>query len=157
MCFNVFIGIDPDCARSGVSLLESSTQELTLSNLSFFELLDYLKKQQEKHKHILVVIEAGWLNKGNWHTRKGYSANYNATIGGKTMANHEVGKKIVEMCNYLKISCSIVKPTKTKLNAESFKKITNYQKRTNQEQRDAAMLVYGMGKNYKSTLEIHEH
>lgn len=149
MCFCVFIGVDPDISKSGVCLYDPSTKDMSLNNLAFFDLLEYLKDKKQKHENILVVIEAGWLNKGNWHIKKGYSANYNATIGGKTYANHEVGKKIVEMCNYLKISCSLVKPKKSKLNSESFKNITKYQKRTNQEQRDAAMLVFGMGDNYK--------
>lgn len=37
-----------------------------------------------------------------------------------------------------------VKPTRSKVNAEFFKQITKIDKRTNQEQRDAYMLIHGL-------------
>ena len=57
---------------------------------------------------------------------------------------HEVAKKICEMCEHLKIEFIQVRPTKTKTNSDYFKKITGYNKRTNQEQRDACLLIWGL-------------
>lgn len=140
---NIFIGIDPDVEKNGVAYYESLTKKLELSNLSFFELLDYLEFVASQDKP-MVVIEAGWLNKSNWHAKKNGSSALNAKIGSRTGANHETGKKIVEMCEYLELPYKLVKPTKTKVNAETFKNITKTIGRTNQEVRDAAMMIWGM-------------
>ena len=110
--------------------------------MSFFELMDFLKVQSSKYDLIEIVIEAGYLNKSNWHTTaKGNK--YNAQIGQRTGANHEVAKKIIEMCDYLQLPHRAVRPRLSKLNAQIFKLMTKHDHRTNQEQRDAAMLVYG--------------
>mgnify|MGYP000290616877 CR=1 FL=1 len=136
---NTLIGIDPDVSKSGVCLYNSKTN-FTLLTLSYFELFDLLKNT---NVNIKVYIEAGWLNKSNWHKVANGSASINANIGLRTGANHEVGRKIVEMCEYLKIEYFLIRPTKSKINAETFNKITGFNKRTNQEVRDATMLVFG--------------
>lgn len=134
------IGIDPDVDKSGVADYDPETKEISLMNLTFFEIYEYLESYNVPVK---VFIEAGWLNKSNWHRIDTGTSSINAKIGQRTGANHEVGKKIAEMCEYLRIDYELVKPTRSKVNAEMFKKITKYTKRTNQEQRDAAMLVFG--------------
>lgn len=143
---NVFIGIDPDVEKSGVAFKEGELIEL--SNLSFFELYEYLlfvkQSEMEKKQNVLVVVEGGWLNKGNWHKKQKGSAALNAKIGSRTGANHETGKKIVEMLLYLDIPHKITRPTKTKVKSADFKIITNVIGQTNQEQRDACMLIYGL-------------
>jgi hypothetical protein len=48
------------------------------------------------------------------------------------------------MCEHLKIEFIQVRPTKTKTKSDYFKKITGYSKRTNQEQRDACLLIWGL-------------
>ncbi|MBK9936659.1 MAG: hypothetical protein IPP05_21730 [Cytophagaceae bacterium] len=139
----LYIGVDPDIDKSGVCLYYSKTN-FELLNLKFFELFDklYFLKDCE-NLDIEVVIEAGWLNKSNWHKVTNGSAAINANIGLRTGANHEVGRKIVEMCQYLGLKHHLIKPTKSKVNAETFKAITKYQGRTNSEMRDSCLLVYG--------------
>ncbi|MFI8143190.1 hypothetical protein ACFMJ0_23395, partial [Acinetobacter baumannii] len=51
---------------------------------------------------------------------------------------------LVEIAQALGLAVLLVKPTKSKLNAEQFNKVTGWQGRTNQEQRDAGMLIWGM-------------
>lgn len=135
----VLIGIDPDTEKSGVAWYISK-DSFRLFNLTFFELFDSLKDIETES---LVYIEAGWLNKSNWHKVANGSAAINASIGLRTGANHEVGRKIIEMCEYLEIEYVLVKPTKSKVNSETFNKITGHKGRSNQEQRDACMLVFG--------------
>ena len=130
----VKIGIDPDVEKNGVAIKHDG--KLTLHNLKFFELFDLLKT----YPNAQVVIEGGWLNKSNWHTKRNGSAALNAKIGNHTGANHEVGRKIVEMCEYLDIDYRVVRPTKSKVKSDLFHKITGI-KKSNQEQRDAAMLI----------------
>ena len=138
----LLIGIDNDVEKSGVCLYYSKTN-FELLNLSFFDLFKKLVFLNGQNLDIEVFIEAGWLNKSNWHKVSNGSAAINANIGLRTGANHEVGRKIVEMCQYLGLKHHLIKPTKSKVNAETFKAITKYQGRTNQEQRDAALLVFG--------------
>jgi short-subunit dehydrogenase len=143
MTEKILIGIDPDVTKSGVAF--KTKKEIRLSNLYFFELFEALarlRKENDKDK-IQVFVECGYLNKGNWHKTQG-SNSLNAQIGQRTGANHEVAKKIVEMCEYLDIESIPVKPTKSKVNADFFRQITKIETRTNQEQRDALMLIWGI-------------
>jgi hypothetical protein len=142
----VYVGLDPDTEKSGVAFYEPSSGKLELSNLPFFALFDYLsfvKKQETEEVKCIIIIEAGWLNKSNWHKVNNGSSSLNSKIGERTGANFEVGKKIVEMCEYLGFEYKLVKPTKTKLNHTTFAKITGIIGKTNQETRDAGMLVFG--------------
>lgn len=140
----ILIGIDPDIDKSGVAF--KNGDELELMNLKFFDLLEFfekvLREKGEKEK-LLVVVEGGWLNKGNWHAKNNGSAAINAKIGNNTGRNHETGRKIVEMLEYLGIQYKIVKPTKSKINSNFFQKITGVRK-SNQEQRDAYMMIHGI-------------
>lgn len=134
------IGIDPDVDKSGVAI--KSKGEVHLMNYTFFELFDYLEDLKGLNT-VTVYIECGYLNKGNWHKTNG-SNSINAQIGQRTGANHQVAKLIVQMCQYLEINFVEVKPTRSKVNADFFKQITKIEKRTNQEQRDAYMLIHGL-------------
>lgn len=137
------IGIDPDCNKSGCASKQKTTG-LILNNLKFFDLFEQLKEVRELYtdvSKVMVYIEAGWLNRSNWHKVQNGSAAINSQIGQRTGANHETGKKIVEMCEYLGLPYKLVKPTRKKVDAKLFQKLTGYIGRTNQEQRDAAMLI----------------
>lgn len=141
----ILIGIDPDVDKNGVAIINGDKTEL--HNLAFFELFDFFNevlRQKGKSEEILVVIECGFLNKSNWHKDEKGSAAKNAKIGNNTGRNHEVAKKIVEMCEYLEIPHKKVRPTTSKLNAKLFKMVTKIEQRTNQEVRDAMMLIWGM-------------
>jgi hypothetical protein len=150
----IYIGIDPDCDKSGVAVL-TVEKHLLLFNLKFFEMFLFLQDAKNFHdfnkNELIVIIEAGWLNKSVWHGLKYFltllktpqrAFVYAAKIGSKTGANHETGRKIVEMCEYLNIEYKLVKPTQKKVNSEFFFKLTGI-KRSNQDQRDAAMLILG--------------
>lgn len=137
----MLIGIDPDVELSGFAMLFDN--KVKLANLSFFDLFDQLKFYKEREVKPVVYVECGYLNKSNWHTKADKSIAFNTRIGAMTGANHEVAKKIIEMCKYLNLECVEVKPTASKMKADYFKKITGIPVRTNQEQRDAYMLIHG--------------
>ena len=134
------IGIDPDIHKSGVALLLGS--QLELNNLSFFELFDYLQEKKAS-ENLSVYVECGFLNGGNRHLKFGGSLALNSKIGERIGSNHETAKKIIEMCEYLKITHFKVKPTQSKINSKTFQSMTGSNIRTNQECRDAFMLVFG--------------
>lgn len=139
----ILAGLDPDVDKSGFALIHGETVELT--TLSFFNVFKRFKQLITEHgtESISVYIECGYLNKSNWHKKAGKSANINAKIGEQTGANFETAKKLCEMCEYLGLTYYKVRPTRKKLKSEQFKKLTNITQRTNQEMRDAYLLIHG--------------
>ncbi|GGH24738.1 hypothetical protein FAZ19_16215 [Sphingobacterium alkalisoli] len=148
MLRELIVGIDPDVDKNGVAVYQKSTKDLQLSALSFFQLFEYLKSNKENIRE--VIVEASWLiNKSNFHCEN-KGARVASKIGSKTGSNHEVGRKIIEMCEYIGIKVIGVRPLKKrwkgpdgKITHEEFKQITGYSKSTNQEKRDAGLLVWG--------------
>ena len=141
----ILIGIDPDVDKSGIAYYDTSDSSLELSNLSFFQLFDYLSWMKSEKINFKVVLEAGWKNeKSNWHNESSGSR-VASLIGKSTGRNHETGRKIEEMLVYLMVEYELRIPSREvhKLGKFEFNKLTKYKKQTNQDQRDAAMLVFG--------------
>ena len=82
------IGIDPDSKASGVATLDLATRELLLSTQPFYSLTDMLQDIKESDvvlngRKTLVVIENAYSTSHNWHyspydtrgtiAKKGYS------------------------------------------------------------------------------------
>jgi hypothetical protein len=138
----MLIGIDPDVDKSGVAVKEDG--KILLYSLKFWDLFEFLS-QLRPYK---VVIEGGWLHdKSNFRATK--SSSISARIGKNVGSNHEVGRKIVEMCEYLRIDYEVVKPLQKKWKGRDGKitheEIVKYFKldikRSNQEERDALLLI----------------
>ena len=145
----ILIGIDPDIHKSGIAFYEKGKNILEVSNMSFFQIFDYLswlKKENESFNPkygMKVILEAGWLNKkSNWHNEK-KGVGVASRIGKNTVSNHDTGRKIEEMLQYLNIPYELRKPIASKVDQKYFRQITGMMKETNQDQRDAAMLVWG--------------
>ena len=132
---DLIIGIDPDLDKSGVAVLGQSFE---LKNLTFAETVELFRSHQDQIKK--VVIEAGWQNK-KANFRGGHSKRAGERIAKNVGENHATGKLLVEMAKSFGLAVVEVRPTKTKKNSEEFNRITGWQGRTNQEQRDAAMLL----------------
>ena len=158
--YNVIIGIDCDVQKSGVAYLEVATRRLEPYAMTFPELLEYLQDialdSDVKGYSVIIVVEAGWLNKiSNYHTA--------ASRGGQRIsknvgANHEVGKKIIEMCRHYGLEVVEQKPLrkiwkKGKISMEELntlllsKKMGALDKTVGQDCRDAILLVL-----YKSNI-----
>jgi hypothetical protein len=136
-------GIAPDCRLSEVAVYESETKYFHVQTMGFFQLYDYLKENRERI--VLVRIEAEWFNKkSNFHYLSGQSRYVGERIAKNVGSNHETGRKIAEMCEYLVIEYEPVRSLGTKaIDSFTFKRITGFNGRTNQDMRDAGMLVYG--------------
>ena len=151
MKFDNIIGIDPDKEKSGVAFLKPKTRQLEVTNLTFPMLLDYLQHAKkvcdESGESLVVVVEAGWMNaKSCFHTAQGKSAEKIAKDVG---ANHETGRKIVEMCKHYGIEVvqhiPLVKCWKgkdRKITHEELASFTGLTGRTKQDARDAALLAW---------------
>lgn len=136
----LLIGIDPDVEKSGVAFKNGN--DYTLENLEYFELFEFLKFYKEREEKPIVYVEKGAMNKSNWHSKNDKSHKWNSSIGAALGRNFEAANIIIKMCKYLNLEVVEVKPTRKKIDSETFKSITGFTKRTNQEVRDAFMLIY---------------
>lgn len=137
----IIIGIDPDLDKSGVAVRWSDA--MSLNNLTFIELKELIEREQPVIKK--VVVEAGWLNeKANFHYRPNQTKAQGERIAKNVGENHATGKLIVQLIESMGVPVQLIRPTRKKLDAKEFNRITGWDKQSNQEQRDAAMLVWGM-------------
>lgn len=150
----IIIGIDPDVDKNGVAEIDGEVMKV--SAMKFAPLIYYLNNKKSVGD-IIVLIEAGWLNQSNWHLYSRMTIHKAAQIGNATGRNHEVGRKIAEMCEYNNIPYKLIKPLKKvwkgrdgKITAEEFEKFTGLKGRTNQEMRDAGLIAF----LYKHNLDI---
>lgn len=135
------IGIDPDISKSGVAVKQGKKiTELRL--MRYFELFDWLQTIKLAHgDDVTVYVEAGWLNApSNFHKWNGQSKTVGERIAKNVGANHEAGRKIVEMLEYLDINHRLVRPAHSKMKPELFKQITGIDTK-NQEKIDAGVLI----------------
>lgn len=141
----IYIGIDPDTKASGVAHYNKQLQTMVLHNMPFFDLYDYLLKSKLVTRYgirLKVIIEAGWLKKkSNWHGDVKQEKHVGERISKNVGSNHETGRKIVEMCNYLEIEHELVLPM-GKVTPEYFASMTG-QKVRDQDMIDAGCLVWG--------------
>lgn len=151
--YDIIIAIDGDVSKSGVAFLERQTRKLEVANLTFPCLLDYLKTEESKAKaknmSLIVVVEASWLIKGNWHLQQWERRQRAASKGYDVGRNHEVGRKIVEMCKHYGIEVLEHAPLRKcwkgadgKITHEELAYFTGIKGRTNQDSRDAALLAW---------------
>lgn len=150
---DIIIAIDPDVEKNGVAYLNCENKNLEISTLSFPELLDYLRYVQRcaetTQKHLVVVVEAGYMNKGNWHLNPKDTKAAAAAKGNHAGRNHETARKIVEMCKHWQMEVKEVKPLEKcwkgkdrKITHEELARFTGVMGRTNQKGRDAALLAW---------------
>ena len=108
---DIIIAIDPDVERSGVAVLGTKERRLETFSMDFPSLLDYLHIISEQPgESPVVVVEAGWLDKPNWHLTAKDSPRIAAAMGNRTGRNHETGRKIVEMARHYGLAVKEVKP-----------------------------------------------
>lgn len=145
---DIIIGIDPDVNKSGVGVVSRERKGVEVFSRSFPELLEYLK-MAATHTSVVVVVEASWKISTNWHTGRGDSIRTAARKGKDAGRCHEVGRKIVECAQFYGLEVVEKLPLKKiwkgkdgKITDEEIKAFMPIQGRTNQEERDAALLAW---------------
>lgn len=139
------IGIDPDTTASGVAIFNSRTNQYeAYCRKKFFELFDLFDNLVKYGYNFEVVIEAGWKNPSMMHNIKGYATrNKSAKIGANVGANHETGRKIVEMCQYFGFEPWLLTPTSSKWTPTMLKHLTGIELcKAQQDIIDAMRLVF---------------
>lgn len=146
----IIVGIDPDIVASGVAVLDVKEKSIILSTKSFGELVSYFQCLREI-TDLVVVVEAGWLNKkASWHCNPHESNNVSAKKGLAVGRNQQVGHDIADLCRVYGLKVVEQAPLKKcwqgkdgKISHDEFKMITGItKKRTNQEERDAGLLAW---------------
>lgn len=157
--YDIIIGIDPDCDRSGVAVLDTFHASMELFSYHFSELMEFLPIWKEragaKGESLLVVVEASWMTRANWHGKSGDNRRQASSKGYDVGRNHETGRKIVEMAKEhygLEVKCR--RPLRKCWSGRDGKithgelmsllegsRVTCARKVTNQEERDAALLA----------------
>lgn len=147
------VGIDPDCEKSGVAMIDKINNKMSLGSYTFVELIRYLrdlKKAFDGIRSWVVVVEAGYLETKTQHHYFGDNPRIAARVGQKVGRNHETARKLIEVCRALEIPVEERAPLRKiwgknhngKISAEEFGSITGYTKRTSQDVRDAALLAW---------------
>ena len=156
--YDKIIGIDPDCDRSGVAVIDTAARELQVHAMAFPELVQYLNcvaADGVEGMRILVVVEASWRTETNWHGRRGDGYRVAAKKGYSVGRNHETGRKISEMAQAYGLAVDEKSPLRKCWKGKDGK-ITHGELvslldgsgvghslggRSNQEERDAALLA----------------
>lgn len=159
---DIIIGIDPDIERDGVAILHPKSKLVSVHATTFGKTLNILQQTAidalAQGSDFIVVIEAGWKNKGNFHLTARDTRPVIAAKGVAQGRNHQRGIDIQEYCEYNHIPYKLQTPLRkcwrghdrkiTQAEIERFMgKLRTTDKNgrqcmPNQEQRDAALLAW---------------
>lgn len=107
---DVIIAIDPDVKASGVAVLDIPKRSVEARAMPFPELIDMLRDVSQWTSACKVIVEGGWLvSKSNYHYARGRGGE---RIAKNVGANHETGRKIVEMLEHWGIEHEVIHPLK---------------------------------------------
>lgn len=138
----MIIGIDPDIDKNGIAVCIGG-KITELHNLNFVNTVQFISDRKSFIKK--VVVESGWLiNKSNFNLNgRVMSVVARERIAKNVGENHATGKHLVAYIESLEIKVQLLNP-QGKIKAKEFNRMTGWNGRTNQEIRDAGMLIVGM-------------
>ena len=152
--YDYVIGIDPDVDRNGCAILRVSDHSMDVKMLTFPRLMDYIRETGERYRNagisLIVVIEAGWMNRSNFHILRSHGKQGIASLGVDQGRNEQVSRLIGEFMEHYGIDYEFKRPlTKCwkgkdrKITKEEIEMVTGQSLgRINQEGRDAALLAW---------------
>ena len=163
------VGIDPDIGKNGVAAINRGNRSLVVKHLNFPETLEWVKELYADWKQkygqtnpgsFMVYVEAGWLNRGNWHVQgsrngKMSPSAWAAAVGTGLGECNGVSKKLIECFEYYGVPVTAQRPLKKcwkgpdrKITHEEllqeleiYKVQHNIRGKSNPETRDAALLA----------------
>lgn len=150
--YDYVFGIDPDVEKSGIARLRTYDRVMNVETFTFSELIEELHDYKIclGDAKAVFVVEASWIVQSNWHLSQWERKQRAAAKGYDVGRNHETGRKIVEMCKHFGLEVVEHIPLRKCWNGKD-RKITHEEitqfiptlpKRTNQEERDAALLAW---------------
>ena len=156
MNYKIIIAIDPDVEKSGVSVLYKVDKSVESCNKTLRELISFLRNYamlDDVENNLIVLVEGGYLNEGNYHLRAYINNKYASRIGHDIGRNHQVALDIIEIIKSCGLQVKVVRPLRkcwkgadgkiTHAELERVAEKNGYsltKKRTNQDERDAILL-----------------
>ena len=144
-----YIGIDPGVA-TGFAVYNSYDKTFEkIETTDFWGCIGAIKGLfAELGFGMVVVVENPNLNKAmHWNQIpdvKKLGINGKCKYAQNVGMNKREASLIIQFLKLHNIPHKAIKPTATKKDATYFKRVTKYKGRTNQHERDAAMLVFGL-------------
>lgn len=144
MKYTYYIGID--CGvNTGICVWDSARKKMQyLNSLPIHKAMDEVKYwQRYSVDKIFVRVEDARLRKWVPHEKNEKAERGRREGAGSVKRDAKIWE---DFLNDIGIPYELVAPkdNKTKVDAEYFKKLTGYDKRTNDHERDAGMLVVGL-------------
>lgn len=146
----IYIGIDPDIERNGVAVVDSVSRSVQLYSMAFAELTEWLQQFVGSMGKTVIVIEASWLVSHNWHFRMTDNRRKVASLGHAVGRNHQTGILLQECAERMGLDVRLRKPLRKcwqgkdgKITHKELVAVTGITySRSNQEERDAALLAW---------------
>lgn len=145
--YDFILAIDCDVHKNGIAFLDVKKGDVKYTALPFPQSVEYIRAFASEYSNYMVIIEGGWLNKkSNFH---GGHGGVSDMISKKVGANHQVGKILVQYCEFYNIKHEVVRPLnkmwggkKDKISHEEMSWFIKIGKRSNQDERDAILLAW---------------
>lgn len=142
----VAIGIDPG-VNTGFVVWDCEGQKfIELLTLDFWTAFDRMilwkRRCEEAGRRLALVIENPNLNKPVFP--RGNKLPVKLSIAQRVGMNKKEADLLIKAAERMGIYVRTIKPTKQKWNADTFRRVTGYEGRTNEHKRDAGRLVFGM-------------
>lgn len=152
--WKLLLAVDADVEKNGVALLDRDNRIVHGYSWTFAELVERLIEIRDANAQgkpaCHVLVEAGYLNKSNWHLNYRDNKAVAAAKGNAAGRNHEVARKIIELCEHWQIPVHAVKPLKKcwqgkdgKITHDELAVFCRMDNRTtNQDMRDAMLMAW---------------
>lgn len=145
-----YIAIDPGVS-TGMAVWDSYLKQIVdIWTTDFWGCIDYIEDFREKHNmfDIKVVIENPNGNKPVFFKKGVNSQAMARKVGQDVGSNKREASLLIEYFERKHIAYTAIVPKKKstgsgKITQEYFKKLSGWTKRTNQHERDAAMMILG--------------
>ncbi len=154
--YNIMIGVDPG-SITGVCVWDPDRQKiLDMQSMSHVEFMEWIIIGDGVY-HMVVAIENPNLNQPVFMTKEETGIIFGRDrIQSDTALrillrraqnigmNKQIAKTFMEFMESKGIAFVPIRPFRKKMDAEQFKNLTKWEGRTNQHNRDAAILVFGL-------------
>jgi len=142
------IGVDPG-VKTGYAVWDSKRRNFkTVRAFGFWDCIQEIELQQVAHQidedsNMKVYIEEPQAIKPVFGNKAEFGAAVGSMISQRVGENKCMAKLFIKFFERKGINFSAIPPKNKKIDAETFKKFTKWDDRTDQHGRDAAWLVWG--------------
>jgi len=154
--YDILIGVDPG-SITGVCVWSPGREKiLDMQSMSHIKFMEWVLTGEEVYD-MVVAIENPNLNQPVFMTKEETSIIFGTNSTEKVSVlrillrraqnigmNKQIAKTLMEFMESKGIAFVPIRPFRKKMDAEQFRNLTKWEGRTNQHNRDAAILVFGL-------------